>query len=224
MLTKEQLSQVMFTISQSLSVPATIVLLLLIAIAVALLGTLLAEYFTEHRRLKVKLPQLFDKLHSGEAPTEECIRGSGLLKRQRRALIEVTKHPDLTDITREALAVRLITEEQDHYDRIVKISDLIAKLGPMIGLLGTLIPLGPGLIAMGQGDTYTLSMSMLVAFDSTIMGLLSAAVALVVSAIRKIWYGNYMSALEAVMECVLEVEKEGVREPSEPFETASKAQ
>jgi biopolymer transport protein ExbB/TolQ len=189
MLTKEQLSQVMHTIAQSLSVPSTIVLLLLIAIAVVLAGTLLAEYFTEHRRLKVKLPQLFDKLHSGEAPVDECIRCSGLLKRQRRALIEVTRHPELTDITREALAVRLITEEQDHYDRIVKISDLVAKLGPMLGLLGTLIPLGPGLIAMGQGDTYTLSMSMLVAFDSTIMGLLSAAIALVVSAIRKLHVG-----------------------------------
>jgi len=33
-----------------------------------------------------------------------------------------------------------------------------------------------------------------------------------------------MPALDAVMEYVLEVEKEGAREPSEQFETASKAQ
>lgn len=54
---------------------------------------------------------------------------------------------------------------------------MIAKLGPMFGLLGTLIPLGPGIVALGQGDTVTLSESMNVAFDTTIAGVISAAVA-----------------------------------------------
>lgn len=58
---------------------------------------------------------------------------------------------------------------------------MIAKLGPMFGLLGTLIPLGPGIVALGQGDTVTLSESMNVAFDTTIAGVISAAVASVIS-------------------------------------------
>ncbi|MDI9456333.1 MAG: MotA/TolQ/ExbB proton channel family protein [Bacillota bacterium] len=217
MFTKEYLNQVMYTIAQSLEVPDIVVLLILIAVSIVLVGTLLAEYFTEHIRLKVKLPQLFDELNSGEIPTAECIRNSGLLKRQKQALIELTRHPELTAIMREALAVRLITEEQAHYDRIVKVSDLVAKLGPIFGLLGTLIPLGPGIIAMGQGDTYTLSQSLLTAFDTTILGLISAAVAMVVSMIRRGWYDNYMSALEAVMESVLEVEKKNAGQASEPI-------
>ncbi|NMD32993.1 MAG: MotA/TolQ/ExbB proton channel family protein [Firmicutes bacterium] len=207
----------MYTIAQSLEVPDIVVLLILIAVSIVLVGTLLAEYFTEHIRLKVKLPQLFDELNSGEIPTAECIRNSGLLKRQKQALIELTRHPELTAIMREALAVRLITEEQAHYDQIVKVSDLVAKLGPIFGLLGTLIPLGPGIIAMGQGDTYTLSQSLLTAFDTTILGLISAAVAMVVSMIRRGWYDNYMSALEAVMESVLEVEKKNAGQASEPI-------
>ncbi len=217
MFTKEYLNQVMYTIAQSLEVPDIVVLLILIAVSIVLVGTLLAEYFTEHIRLKVKLPQLFDELNSGEIPTAECIRNSGLLKRQKQALIELTRHPELTAIMREALAVRLITEEQAHYDQIVKVSDLVAKLGPIFGLLGTLIPLGPGIIAMGQGDTYTLSQSLLTAFDTTILGLISAAVAMVVSMIRRGWYDNYMSALEAVMESVLEVEKKNTGQASEPI-------
>ncbi|HOB29262.1 MAG: MotA/TolQ/ExbB proton channel family protein [Dethiobacteria bacterium] len=217
MFTKEYLNQVMYTIAQSLEVPDIVVLLILIAVSIVLVGTLLAEYFTEHIRLKVKLPQLFDELNSGEIPTAECIRNSGLLKRQKQALIELTRHPELTAIMREALAVRLITEEQAHYDQIVKVSDLVAKLGPIFGLLGTLIPLGPGIIAMGQGDTYTLSQSLLTAFDTTILGLISAAVAMVVSMIRRGWYDNYMSALEAVMESVLEVEKKNAGQASEPI-------
>ena len=132
MLNKDQLDQIMYTIAQTLEVPDIVVLLILVAVSVVLVGTIIAEYFTEHRLLKVKLPELFDELNSGEVPIEECIRTSGLLKRQKRALIELTRHPDLTDIMREALAVRLITEEQDHYDRIVKISDIIARLGPYL--------------------------------------------------------------------------------------------
>lgn len=190
-----------------LKVPVMVILLLMIAVTVLLIGTLIAEFFTERRHLKEKMPQLLDKLKAREVPTEECIQKSRLLKRQKAALIELTKHPDLTNIMREALAVRLVTEEQSRYDKITKISDMIAKLGPMFGLMGTLIPLGPGIIALGQGDTYTLSSSLLIAFDTTIAGLICAAVALVISSIRKNWYSNYMSILEMTMECVLEVEK-----------------
>ena len=62
--------------------------------------------------------------------------------------------------------------------------ELLARLAPMFGLLGTLIPLGPGIIALGQGDTQTLSPSLLTAFDTTIAGLSAAAVCLVVTSLR----------------------------------------
>ena len=85
----------------------------------------------------------------------------------------------------------------------------------MFGLLGTLIPLGPGIIALGRGDTYTLSTSLLTAFDTTAAGLLAAAAAFVISAVRKRWYANYMSALEMAMECILEVTKEEQEETAD---------
>ena len=138
---------------------------------------------------------------------DRCIESSELLYRQKVALKELVMHPDITPLMRESLAVRLLQEEQSFYDRRLKISDVIAKIGPMLGLLGTLIPLGPGIIALGQGDTITLSSSLLTAFDTTIMGLIAAAVAIVISTIRSRWYANYMSVLETLMECILEVEK-----------------
>ena len=70
--------------------------------------------------------------------------------------------------------------------------------------MGTLIPLGPGLLALGQGDTKTLSDSLLIAFDTTVAGLISAAVAYIISAARKSWYEQYMVGLETVMETILE--------------------
>ena len=61
----------------------------------------------------------------------------------------------------------------------------------------------------GQGDTYTLSTSLLTAFDTTIAGLVAAALAIVVSAIRRRWYREYGSVLEALCTEVLELTKKG---------------
>lgn len=55
-------------------------------------------------------------------------------------------------------------------------------------------------MALGQGDTVTLSESMNVAFDTTIAGVISAAVASVISHIRKRWYNDDMVSLETLME------------------------
>ena len=174
------LSDALREVAEFLRGPVIIVLLLLIALAAVMFGALIAELFSERIRLKARMPKLADAVKNPDVPLAETITNSGLLKRQKRALKELTAHPELTPVMREALARRLLFEEQTHYDRIVKITDLVARLGPMLGLLGTLIPLGPGLIALGQGDTYTLSQSMLTAFDTTIAGLASAALAFLV--------------------------------------------
>jgi biopolymer transport protein ExbB/TolQ len=201
------LSDTLRAISSALQTPVVVILLLLMAAALFMLGSLVVEAFTERTRLSVKLPELVDALRaSGASPG--TIENSGLLKRQRQALLELTRHPALTPAMRESLAVRLVAAERARFESIVYITDLIARLGPMFGLLGTLIPLGPGIIALGRGDTYTLSLSLLTAFDTTIAGLISAAVAFVISTVRKKWYAAYMSSLEMAMECVLEAENE----------------
>jgi biopolymer transport protein ExbB/TolQ len=200
------LSDALRAVASSLQTPVIVILFILLAATVVMAGTLLAELFTERIHLKARLPGLVDKLKSGKSPIKQTIENSGLLRRQKKTLLELTNHQELNPAMREALAVRLVNEEREHYDTVVKITDIISRIGPMFGLLGTLIPLGPGIIALGRGDTYTLSLSFLTAFDTTIAGLVAAAVAFVISAIRKKWYANYMSSLELVMECVLEVE------------------
>ena len=204
---KEEVVKVMRAICSSLEIPIIVILLILLAFTLVLVGSLIAEIITSRRRLKVWMPKLVDDIKKQEIPPALCIKRSGLLKRQKVALIEITEHPELTDAMRESLAMRLVDEARSHYDAITKLSDLVIRLGPVFGLLGTLIPLGPGIIALGEGDTYTLSQSMLTAFDTTIMGLISAGICTVISMIRKRWYANDMSILETLMDCVLEVEK-----------------
>ena len=203
-----RIHDVLRAVSSALEVPVVIVLILFLLAAAVLTGWVIAEFFTDRRHLKVALPQLLEDLRTAD-DRAAVIEASGLLRRQKDALLELLNHPDFNGEMRETLAVRLLEQEQDRYDRIVKLSELLARLAPMFGLLGTLIPLGPGIIALGQGDTYTLSTSLLTAFDTTIAGLVAAAFATVISTIRRGWYREYASILEAVSETLLELEKAG---------------
>ena len=203
---KEYMSNVLHTATGVLQYPVVILLILFMAAALASVGWLIAEFFGERRHMKLHLPGLLDEIRAEEKPIVDIVKASGLLKSQKQAVIEVTKHPRFTPLMRDSLVTSLVENEQSYYDRKLKITDLMAKISPMLGLMGTLIPLGPGIIALGQGDTYTLSQSLKIAFDTTIAGLVVAAIGLVISTIRKGWYNGYMSVLEAVMECVLEME------------------
>ena len=200
-------SKVLQTVCQSLQVPVMIILILLMAGALFIIGWLISEYFTEHRHMKLKLPELMDEIRADKRPIEDIIKDSGLLKTQKEAVTELTKHPEFTEVMRESLADNLIEREQARYDKTLKVTNLMAKLGPTLGLMGTLIPLGPGIIALGQGDTYTLSTSLLTAFNTTIAGLCVSVVAICVTTVRSNWYSKYMSILETTVDCVLEMQK-----------------
>ena len=201
------LGKVLHSMTSVLQIPVVIILILVIAAILVAIGWIISEYMNEHKHMQVQLPKLLDEIRAGEQPIEEIIETSGLLKTQKEALIEITKHSDFNDLMLESLAANLLEREQERYDAKLKPTDLLSKLGPMFGLLGTLIPLGPGIIALGQGDTMTLSQSLMTAFDTTIAGLIVAAIAIVISTIRRGWYNNYMSVLETVMDCVVEMEK-----------------
>lgn len=201
----EAVRDVLRVISESLQIPTIIILILLMAIAVVMLGSIIAEYFTDHRKLRDSIPALLDDLQDkSSVEMERVIDRAEILNRQKDAIVYLLRRISYADNAREALARQLIADEESRYRKITKITDIVARVAPMFGLMGTLIPLGPGLIALGQGDTKTLSDSLLIAFDTTVAGLISSAVAYVVSGIRKSWYEEYMTALETLMETVLE--------------------
>ena len=203
------ISDILRAVARTMETPVVVVLILLMAAAVFMLGWLIAEALGERRKLTAALPALIEKLREspGDREMAAAIEGAGLLRRQKAALLELLAHSEFTPVMLEALAAQLLETEEARWNRTVLWTDLIARLGPMFGLLGTLIPLGPGIIALGQGDTFTLSQSLLTAFDTTVAGLLAAALASVISAVRKRWYRRYATDLETLAECILELVK-----------------
>lgn len=198
--------KILRAIASAMELPVVIGLILFIAFTLFSIGWWAVEYFRERRHMRVTLPALLDELRAAENGAAETIEKSGLLRRQKDALLELTRHPEFDAAMRESLGANLLEREQSHYDGILKCTDLVSKLAPMLGLMGTLIPLGPGIMALGRGDTYTLSVSLLTAFDTTIAGLIAAAFCLVISTVRRRWYAGYMADLETLMDCVLEGE------------------
>jgi biopolymer transport protein ExbB/TolQ len=200
-------SGAMHQIVAACQLPVIILLLVGAAFTVLCLGSLVGEYFTEHRRFKVFLPTLIDELKNSADGSREVIKQSGLLLRQKQCLVELTRHPDITDTMRESMAVGLEYREQKRYDGIVKLTDVISRVAPMLGLLGTLIPLGPGIMALGRGEFSTLSEAIMVAFDTTAIGLIIGGICLIISAFRSRWYKEYMVNFDSAIECVLELER-----------------
>lgn len=198
-------SDILHVIAQSLLLPAVIALIALVVYALWCVGSAVVEWRTENRHFRVSMPEFLDQID--EAASEELpdvIAGSGLLGRQKRTLLQLWDYRSLPVDSHVALAKRLIEEHEDYHMRILQRTQTVSKVAPMLGLMGTLIPLGPGLISLGQGDTLTLSASLLVAFDTTVAGLVIALVTYVVTKVRQRWYDNYLSALEAASTAILE--------------------
>lgn len=200
------LKKAMHIISSGLLVPTIIVLLLFLAWLIIELGGLLVEIFTEKRRGKVNVPKMIDDFQGKDAEEVlEVIEQSCLSRHRKTVLSELISHSSLPGESLQALARRLIVKEELYYLRITNRTDLVVRLGPMFGLMGTLIPLGPGIIALGQGNTRVLADSLLTAFDTTVTGLIVAGVAFGISRLRKRWYEDYLSVIEALIESLLEV-------------------
>ena len=215
------LSDILHVVAQWLLVPDIILLLLLIAYALFCIGSVIAELFTERRHFKVVMPKFLSALM--EADPEDVptvVKKSGLLSRQKKALLTVFKHRDLPGDALVALVKREVAQEEARYDHITGRNATAARVAPMLGLVGTLIPLGPGIEALGRADTAALSSSLLVAFDTTVAGLVAAAVCLVVGKIRSNWYEDYLSALDASMATILE-KIECMRDDEQPAKTDS---
>lgn len=199
------LSEILHNIGQAVLWPCMFILLLLMIVAVWQIGDMLVEYFVERRKRDVNVPELIQSIHNTpNSGLTELIESTSMGKRHKAMLIRLCQASYLPKASLEAMAERLLATEEAYCDRSVAVTNLVTKLGPMFGLLGTLIPLGPGIIGLSQGDTATLAESLGIAFDTTIAGMLSAAVACIISSIRKRWYSDDIVSLEALTEALLE--------------------
>ena len=193
-------------ISQSLTIPVLVILLIIVIVSIITLGGVIAEYTS---RRKVPVGTIRDLIYDiNRADSVESLKNvitnAKIPKSQKKALIEIASSSELGVESREALARKLFEfEEEKTMDSLQK-TDIITRIGPTLGLMGTLIPMGPGLAALGAGDINTLATSLTVAFNTTIVGIGSGALCYVIGKVRSGWYDRYLSDLDALIDAVLD--------------------
>lgn len=97
-------------------------------------------------------------------------------------------------------ALKLLTDAEQSAVRRLDTTRIFIRIGPILGLMGTLIPISPALVGLAKGDTQTLSANLVVAFSTTVVGLLVGATAYLVSLARERMYTQDLSDLEYVLE------------------------
>ena len=85
--------------------------------------------------------------------------------------------------------------EIDVARRLARLS-LATRVGPMLGLVGTLIPLGPALTGLAAGRIEVLAGNLIIAFTTTVFGILIGGLAYAMGLVRRAWYEQDLSDLE----------------------------
>ena len=193
-------------ISQSLQIPVIIFLIIFAIFAVLTLGSLVAEYTSRKNVSANLIEQLIYSISNANSLEEikELIKNAKIYEYQKVILIKILRSSSLTNDSRQTLARKLIEFEENKFAKKIERTDIITRIGPTLGLMGTLIPMGPGLAALGAGDVNTLASAIIVAFDTTVVGIGAGAVGYFVSKIRRRWYEEYLSNLDALADALID--------------------
>lgn len=108
----------------------------------------------------------------------------------------VFAHLDLISINLE----KLLQKCDSFISKRLERTKVMVRLGPMFGLMGTLIPMGPALLALTEGDVDTLANNLIIAFGTTVVGLLVGSVSFIVYTIRRRWYDSDMNDITYICE------------------------
>ncbi|AIS32508.1 MULTISPECIES: MotA/TolQ/ExbB proton channel family protein [Methanobacterium] len=203
----EMLSSALHVISQSLLIPVIVGLLAFMLYAIISFGGLISEYTNRIRISTEEIEKIIsDFANYGTAEgIKEVMDKSSVPTGYKNIISKIASHPEMGSKSREALARKLIEKEEAMAAKSLEKTDIVTRLGPTLGLMGTLIPMGPGLAALGSGDINTLANAIIIAFDTTVVGLAAGGIAYVISKVRRRWYEEYLSNLDALCEAALEV-------------------
>ena len=80
---------------------------------------------------------------------------------------------------------------------------MLARVGPMFGLMGTLIPMGPALIGLASGNIQQLASNLVIAFSTTVIGILVGVICYSISMVKRRWYAQDLSDMEYIVELLV---------------------
>ena len=188
----DNISQILFLVSDSLLIPDIIVLLVLFVRALFLVGSFYNQYITKYkneRQLRPILNQLTpERMEELQAALPE--KDNSLYIKYLRAILARPADDTYADY--------MITNFENDAEKDVVTSKLLAKVGPVLGLIGTQIAMSPALTGLSQGDISKMASNMQVVFATTVVGLVVSLVGLVTLQFKQRWYAKEVNQLDYI--------------------------
>jgi len=194
--------ELLYIFSTSLLYPVIAALLLLFAWSLALVGSLIQEYTSRQRDLeKLEEASLLAAKLAGAGKVEDAAAALGSYKSHRRisgSLDEMAQ--SLRSGSSRFKLEKILQDAELSMAKALEPERIGAKVGPILGLMGTLIPMGPALIGLSQGDIKSLADNLVIAFATTVIGLVVGGICYGTVVIRSRWYKQDLSDLEYAVE------------------------
>jgi len=207
------LQNIIYLISNTLLVPVMALLVFGVAFSLFELGRFVYEFILrrKHPSRIEEIAWIFDRENATEAERKSGERLSEALKIIRSKGSSKLVHDFINDLERLSAKIKderilkvqvekLIQDYEDKVARRTEITRILVRVGPMLGLMGTLIPMGPALLALSQGDVVTLANNLIVAFGTTVLGLLIGGIAYMMTEVRNRWYDRDLSDIAYICE------------------------
>ncbi len=195
-----QLVNILYQITVALKGPVVIGLLILLAWTLYQVGVFGREWFSRRRAADAWRNYLESIAGGGQSP-------DALIDR----LARLGRYPTLAALFAEQSAT--LARDRVHLDKLIDDIEIEAnrfcyrmhigvRIGPILGLMGTLIPMGPALMGISTGDMESMAVNLIVAFSTTVVGLLIGALCYVMFLTRRHWYARDLNDVEYVFENV----------------------
>lgn len=194
-------SDILFALSSGLLFPVIVCLLALFIYALVHCVTSFVDYnrfVAEQRRLKPTL----DSINGGNIESK-----LGELESNGGSMFSCIVRNLVLNFRCAPARERILADLEVNIDKKLSRSRLLVKIGPMIGLMGTLIPMGPALTGLASGDIASMAYNMEVAFATTVIGILIAAIGMLTLQAAKRCYARLLNNLDFINEMIDGYEK-----------------
>ncbi|RLG25526.1 hypothetical protein DRN76_02665 [Methanosarcinales archaeon] len=198
------LQSAIYTVSTSMLYPVMIILLALATWSILQLGGFIFEYRFRHRDLKqleygaLKARALLQNDdHSGAV---QAMTKSGSNYFVQNFIEELQSCVEFSPELLSVKIQKLIQDCEVSMRKRLEKTKFLTRAGPMFGLMGTLIPMGPALMGLIRGDVAALANNLVIAFGTTVVGLITGVIGFMISMVRARWYGQDMSDIEYISD------------------------
>jgi biopolymer transport protein ExbB/TolQ len=192
----------LYIFSTAFLYPVIAGLLLLFAWSLALLGSMINEYTSRHRAIS-ELEEA--SLKAAELSREGRAKDAAFVLASYKSPWQVSMALEELGSSLQTGLIRSRLEKvlQDAELRMAKALEPVrigSKVGPILGLMGTLIPMGPALIGLSQGDIKSMADNLVIAFATTVIGLVVGGICYAALVVKSRWYRQDLSDLEYAVD------------------------